>query len=231
MKYLIAGFLLGLIAQCNREPLATDGQIAMVKGNALIEHIAADGTKKTRPARSGEQIFLGDTIITGEQSTVLFQVTGAAMEIQQNSKFVYERTGDDKQVYLQAGNAWTSVQPLEGNRKFTLRTPNSVAGVRGTKFFTFTDGENTGTCHCEGKISFKNLATGKDEVNDRDYVMYYRGTKAVKVTAEDLRKFGVPVAHNHSEIENSSIGKKNNLTVAQMQKMRAYVDGRFAALK
>ncbi len=231
MKYLLTLASLGIFAHCNREPLTTDGLIGLVKGNALIEHIAADGSKKTRPARTNEQVFPGDTIVTGENSTVLFQVTGAAMEVQQNTRFVYERSGDDKQVYLQGGNAWTSVQPLEGNRKFTLRTPNTVAGVRGTKFFTFTDGNNTGTCHCEGKISFKNLATGKDEVNDRDYVMYYRGSKSVKVTAEELRKAGVPVAHNHSEIDNSAVGKKNNLTPAQMQTMQRYVDGRFAALK
>ncbi|HNA79502.1 MAG TPA: iron dicitrate transport regulator FecR, partial [Turneriella sp.] len=119
----------------------------------------------------------------------------------------------------------------EGHRRFALRTPTTIAAVRGTKFFTFTDGTNTGTCHCEGKIAFKNLVSGKEEENDRDYIMYYRDKKAVKVTVEELKKIGLPVGHNHSELDKGSIGKKNNLSPAQMKKMQDYVDKKFAALR
>ncbi|AFM12614.1 FecR family protein [Turneriella parva] len=231
MKYLIAVTLLAAITHCHDAALPTDGIIGRVNGSALIEHIEADGSKKTRAARTGEKIYAGDTIVTADQSTVIFHVTGAKIEVQQNTRFVYERTGDDKQVYLQSGNAWTMVEPLTGNRKFSLRTPNSVAAVRGTKFFTFTDGRNTGTCHCEGKIAFKNTTSGKEEVNDRDYIMYYREGKAVKVLIEDLKKLGLPLGHNHSSLSDSELGKKVNLTPAQMQKMQAFVDQKFAALR
>jgi hypothetical protein len=231
MKYLIALTLIATVAQCRETSLPTDGVIGRVNGNALIEHIEADGSKKTRAARAGEKVQAGDTIITAEKSTVIFYVTGAKMEVQENSRFVYERTGDDKQVYLQSGNAWTMVEPLGGNRRFSLRTPNSVAAVRGTKFFTFTDGANTGTCHCEGKIAFKNNASGKEEVNDRDYIMYFRQDKAVKVFVEELKKIGLPIGHNHSALNDSELGKKVNLTPAQLQKMQAFVDKKFAALR
>lgn len=233
MKVLIAIPLFLFAVACGKETAKTDGKVTYVKGTAVIEHIEADGSKKSRPAKPGDdgKVFPGDTIQTGEDGTVVFEVSGAQMEIQRNTRFVYERGGDDKQVYLQGGNAWTSVSKLEGARKFTLRTPATVAGVRGTKFFTFTDGKNTGTCHCEGKISFTNNATGKEEVNDRDYLMYYRGSKSVKVFTDDFKKMGIPLGHNHSELDNSSIGKKNNLTPAQLQKVADYVDKKFAALK
>ncbi|GAB4429209.1 MAG: FecR domain-containing protein [Turneriella sp.] len=205
--------------------------IAAVKGSAVIEHIEADGTKNTRKARPGEKIFASDAIVTAEDGNVLFDVQGARMEVQRNTRFVYERAGDDKLVYVQHGNVWTEVSKSEGQRRFALRTPTTIAAVRGTKFFTFTDGTNTGTCHCEGKIAFKNLVTGKEEENDRDYIMYYRQKKAVKVTVEELKKIGLPVGHNHSELEKGSIGKQNNLSPAQMKKMQDYVDKKFAALR
>jgi len=231
MKYSILLALVALLAHCHEAPAQTDGVIGRVKGEARIEHIEADGSKKTRPARTGEKVYAGDTIVTAEQSTVIFHVTGAKVEVQQNTRFVYEKTGDDKQVYLQSGNAWTMVEPLGAHRKFALRTPNSVAAVRGTKFFTFTDGRNAGTCHCEGKIAFKNTTSGKEEVNDRDYVMYFREGKAVKVLVEELKKLGLPVGHNHSSLDDSELGKKVNLTPAQMQKMQDFVDKKFAAIR
>lgn len=231
MKKLIIALTFAVIFACSKAPQVTDGVIEFVKGSAVVEHIEADGSKKTRPARQGDKVFIGDTIVTAEESTVIFQVTGAQMEIQHSTRFVYERGGEDKQVYLQSGNAWTSVSKLGASGKFSLRTPTTVAGVRGTKFFTFTHGDTTGTCHCEGKIAYKNMSTGKEEVNDQDYLMYYRGDKTVKLLVDDLKKAGLPVAHNHSEIDNGAIGKKNNLTPAQMQKMQQLVDQKFAALK
>ncbi len=197
----------------------------------MIEHIEADGTKKTRAARANEKVFAGDAIVTAQDGNVIFDVQGARMEIQQNTRFVYERSAEDKQVYVQHGNVWTEVSKLTGSRRFALRTPTTIAAVRGTKFYTFTDGANTGTCHCEGKIAFRNLATGKEEENNRDYIMYYRDKKAVKVTVEELRKIGLPVGHNHSELDKGSIGKKNNLSPAQLKKMQDYVDKKFAALR
>jgi hypothetical protein len=222
--FLVAG-------ACADKAPTTDGVIAAVKGSAVIEHIEADGTKKTRAARAGEKVFASDAIVTAQDSNVIFDVQGARMEIQQNTRFVYERAGDDKQVYVQHGNVWTEVSKVGGHRRFALRTPTTIAAVRGTKFFTFTDGTNTGTCHCEGKIAFKNLVSGKEEVNDRDYIMYYREKQAVKVTLEELKKLGLPVGHDHSELDNGSIGKKSNLSPAQLKKMQDYVDKKFAALR
>jgi hypothetical protein len=226
-----AALLLLLSASCTEKTPTTDGVITAVRGSARIEHIDSDGTKKTREARAGEKIFAGDAIVTSQDGNVLFEIVGARMEIQRSTRFVYERATEDKQVYVQHGNIWSEVSKIEGNRRFALRTPTTIAAVRGTKFFTFTDGTNTGICHCEGKIASKNLVSGIEEENDRDYIMYYREKKAVKVTVEELRKIGLPVGHNHSELEQSPIGKKNNLTPAQMQKLQDYVEKKFAALR
>ena len=219
-------------AFCGKSPVVTDGVVTFVKGTASIEHVEADGSKKTKTARPGEKVFIGDTIVTGTDGGVVFNVSGAQMEIQPSSRFVYERGGEEKVMYLQSGNAWTSVNKMGDKGNFSLRTPTTVAGVRGTKFFTtILPGGLTGTCHCEGKISYKNSVSGKEEVNDGDYLMFYRGPKAVKVTLEDLRKLGIPANHNHSEIDNGSMGKKNNMTAEQAGKMMVLVEQRFAAQK
>lgn len=231
MKKILLIIPLILVAYCEKAPPLTDSRVAFVRGTAVIEHIEADGSKKSRPAKQDEKVYVGDAVVTSDAGTVVLEVSAATIEIQKNSRFVYERGGDDKQVYLQSGNAWTSVQKLQGTSKFSLRTPTTVAGVRGTKFFTFTDGKNTGTCHCEGKIALTNTASGKEEVNDGDYLEYYRGNKAIKVGVADIRKMGIPIAHNHSELDNSTIGKKDTLTPAQWAKINDYVEKKFAALK
>jgi len=231
MKVLKALPLVFIAAFCGKETPQTDGSITYLKGTAVIEHIEADGSKKTIAAKTGEKVFVGDTVVTADASIAVFEVNGAQMEIQQNTRFVYSKGGTEKEVYLQGGNVWTSVSKLEANHKFTLRTPTTVAGVRGTKFFTFTDGKNTGACHCEGKVSTKNSTTGKEEVNDADYLMYYRGAKSIKVTVDEIKKLGIPAGHNHSDMDNSTIGKKNNLAPAQLAQLAAYVDKKFAAMK
>ncbi len=231
MKLATALIPLFILAACGKEPVVTDGIITLVKGSAVIEHIDSDGSKKTKPARPGEKVFVKDTIVTAAGANVIFNVSGAQMEIQQNSRFVYERGGEEKIMYLQNGNAWTSVTKMGDKGNFSLRTPTTVAGVRGTKFFTFIEGGMTGTCHCEGKISYKNTLTGKEEVNDGDYLMFYQGQKSVKVTLEDIKKLGIPANHNHSELDNGSMGKKNTLTPEQYAKMQNLVVQRFAAQK
>lgn len=220
-----------IFVACEKAPTVTDGFITYVKGTASIEHIEADGSKKTKAARPGEKVFIGDTIVTADATSLIFEVSGAQMEIQKNSRFVYERGGEDKVMYLQSGNAWTSVKKMGERGKFSLRTPTTVAGVRGTKFFTFIEGGMTGTCHCEGKISFKNTVSGKEEVNDGDYLMFYQGQKSVKVTLADIRKLGITANHDHSELETGSMGKKNNMTPAQIAKLQDHVVKSFAALK
>lgn len=229
LRLSVSGFLL-VAGACSEKAATTDGVIAAVKGGAVIEHIDADGTKKTRAARLGEKIFAGDAIVTAESGNIILEVQGARMEIQQNTRFVYERAGNDKQVYVQHGNVWTQVEKGEGHR-FALRTPTTIAAVRGTKFFTFTDGSNTGTCHCEGKISFRNNVTGKEEENDSDYIVYFREKKSVRVTVDEMKRLGLPIGHNHSELDKGPLGKKNDLTPAQLKKMQDYVDGKFAALR
>ncbi|MBS0618718.1 MAG: FecR domain-containing protein [Spirochaetes bacterium] len=231
MKHFIILALSVSLGACGRGSSQNDGVITLAKGLASIEHREADGTKKTREAKVGEKIAIGDTIVTSENGTLIFEINGAKMEIQHSTRFVYEKGGDNRVVYLERGRVWTQVDKLGDKGKFTLRTPVTIAGVRGTKFYTAANGETTGTCHCEGKIDFKNVASGKDEINNEDYLMFYRGSKAVKITPADFKSLGILTVHNHSEIDDSAIGKRNKLTAAQEAKVQSLVEKRFAAIK
>jgi hypothetical protein len=231
MKYFATCVVLLSLFSCNKEKKQTDGLIAGSVGTAVIEHIQPDGSKQTRPARRDEKVFRGDAIVTGIDGNVLLEISGAQIEIQRNTRFVYEQDGSDKKVYLQNGNAWTSVSKQGAADKFTLRTPTTVAGVRGTKFFTFTDGLNTGICHCEGQVSTLNIKSGKEDVNTGDFLEFYRGERSIIVTTPELIKLGMPGGHAHSELEQSALGKKSQLTPAQYKKMQDYVEKKFLAAK
>ena len=231
MKKMILFLVAVFVAFCDKNMPLTDGVITLVKGVASVEHVDASGSRKNISVKPGDKVYVGDTIVTGEDSAVLFEIKGAQMEIQANSRFQYESMGDEKKVFLQKGNAWTSVSKMPEHGRFTLRTPITVAGVRGTKFLTVTNGETTGTCHCEGKIAFKNNLSGKEEENDRDYLMFYRGKKSVKLLAADFKKMGLSTNHDHSSMEHSSLGKQSKMTPAQSAALQAYVDKKFAEQK
>ena len=51
------------------------------------------------------------------------------------------------------GSIWSKIRPLGKEESFHIRTPSSVAGVRGTAFISMILDENrTDICVCEGKV-------------------------------------------------------------------------------
>ncbi|HRP69352.1 MAG TPA: FecR domain-containing protein [Turneriella sp.] len=228
MKILFACLFVLAFLSCNKKNLLLkEGSISLVKGNVFTEAKTGKHEKKSTPLHLGDKVHTGETIVTGEASVAILDLGAVQVEIQHNTKFTLEALESNAQVYLQEGSVWTHADKLQPMQKFALRTPNTIAAVRGTKFYTSTDGKTTGTCHCKGKIAFKNNISGYENINDSDYQLFYRDKKAVKVTPDDQRRWGITPTHNHSEIENSPLGKKNTLTAAEIAKIKSYIEKQF----
>lgn len=224
-------FLLCLLLFACEKKQSTVATVSLVRGSALIEHNAPDGTKKTDNVSRTTKVVVGDTLVTGEDGQIVLSIEGTLLEIQHHSRFVFQEDGSHRTVYLQQGSLWTKVSALQPGQEFLVRTPVTVAAVRGTKFYTTTDDKTTGTCHCEGTISLTNLKTNQSTQNDSDYIQLFRGTKALKIEQKELAKLKLPHNHSHSELDQSPLGRKNTMTTKQTQTLAAYIETRFSEIK
>lgn len=230
LKTQILAAMLVSVGFCSRPPENKQSvSVLFIKGKA-----AAVSTSGERPLKKGDALNSGDVIATGEKSAVIIE-TGAVsgqLEIQSNSKLKVESSAKGYEFFLETGNVWISVNKLSKDQEFKLKTPTTVAGVRGTKFFTFNDGELTGTCHCEGQIEYSNNMSHKSEVNSGDYLVIHKGDKSVTVKEEDFKKAGIKFyGHNHSEMDDSSLGAKNSMTEEEHSKVRQLVAQKFQDLE
>lgn len=200
---------------------ATTDKAAIV--SRVIGTVEVVRSGETRRVSADETLMQGDVIRTGELSLVLLQLPGGAKaELQSNSELALSAlSGPKRSLNLQKGSNWLAVDRLSRDESFEMVTPTTIAGVRGTKFYTFHVGDITGTCHCEGDVQFQVKGSGYDATHHQDSLVVSRAGKTALITPADIKEAVgvVDVDHQHSQMEDSPLGKKNNLTPEQMRKM------------
>jgi len=112
------------------------GKVTDVKGKAEIK--SADQTWK--PLQNGDTIVPGDEVRTLEGRVKLFTADSDELRLRENTH-IKNPEGEVKPVIdLIEGRLWAKVRAMEkkGEEKISIRTPNAVAGVRGTLLFVET---------------------------------------------------------------------------------------------
>lgn len=134
--------------------------VGFVKGKVSLL-TAQDQAKLWKALRANDLIRPGDRIKTGNGSKVDLVYQESEIRIQQNSDFsLTEWDGKKKQAKatVHSGAAWFLVKGFSAGN-FTVSTPTTTAGVRGTAFGVFYEPkEKTGyTCVCEGKVNINGV--------------------------------------------------------------------------
>ena len=227
-KLIIALVCTGIIMQnCKKSVSNLNGVVSFLRGSASIEK---NGT--TTPVKSGQPVTEGDTIVTAENSTAIVDFgTAASIEVQSNSRFHISKTGNDLEFFQEKGNTWLSSNKLLKDQSVSLKTPTTVAGVRGTKFYTYRFGDIVGTCHCEGQVEMTNAVSNKKSVNKSDYLLVQKNDKLITLSPDDLREINLPYSHDHSELDNSKLGKKVSMTPEQTQIMMGFIEKKLREAK
>ena len=206
------------------------GVATFVKGTPVVER-----NSKKIEIKLNDRIQEGDVLTTDEKSLVILTFNNelGEVEIQQNSELSIDSfLSNKKSLHLKKGNVWTKITKLSKSDEFNLHSPTCVAGVRGTKFYTFQFGEYSGTCHCEGNIQLELKGQKYNEVNKEDILVVSKNGKSIVIVPSQLKiKRPYDDRHNHSQIENSSLGKKNDMTDEDLKKMFANIEERFKELK
>ena len=167
--------------------LIENGVVSVFNGNSWV-----DGS-------NGMKLNEGYKIKTLEQSeaSVMF-FDSSIIRLDSNTEISIDElqtaNGRKALVSQNSGNSWNRVTKASGLSTYSVKTPNTVATVRGTAFYISLDNEKELYGVDTGEVAFSNL-NGVDSVNAGDEVEFNKNTKNTK-----LRKI----------IRNNWIEKNNN---------------------
>ena len=139
----MSAFLLVFCA-CAAPSFAAAAILAKISGPVFIR---AEGSDADLPARGGEELLYGDAVKTGAGALahVLIGERGAVL-LRENSRFILQGTPRNMVLRFSFGEFLIGLRKALGRgESFRVRTPSSVASVRGTLFWGKTDENKTST--------------------------------------------------------------------------------------
>jgi hypothetical protein len=118
-----------------------DARITAVSGEVVVH--PADGSPEVS-GETGMPLEQGDRIVTSADSTAEISLDGESLiSLSANSDFTLENTQKSASIFsLTFGSLMAKIQKL-GSQSLSVRSPTSVAAVRGTEFGVDVDGEQS----------------------------------------------------------------------------------------
>lgn len=163
---------------------AADRKIATSVGDVTILSSGAQ-----RPAASGEKLAAGDKIKTSAASRVEILDGESKVWLRENSEMEIAQSPEKESIFsLLAGKLRAKVKLMQG-AKFHVKTPVSVASVRGTDFAMDSAGQ---LLVFEGAVDFGDLAMGAPSVVEAGMLAKLNDTGAVQketLSAEQLQQY------------------------------------------
>ncbi len=145
-------------------------------------------------AKVGMFLNPGDTVKTGEDSfaSVIFQDDGSRVKLGENAILTLnakrKKLSLKKKLFLKTGRLWAKVTKRRGT-EFQVKTPTSVASVKGTRFIIEEQkGNITWLWVLEDSVEFSN---GKVKVTVNEGEKSKSSKKGIKV--EKIEKGEIPI--------------------------------------
>lgn len=136
--------------------------IAFYKGSVTIQKKGA----LPKQVQVKDEISDGDIIRTGKKSCLVVQSTdGIIIRFEQNTEAQIQslKNKTRKIINLNNGKILSSVSKLKKGEEFSIKTPTTVASVRGTEFLTTFNGRLSTVAVGSGRVSVKRITWSKDE--------------------------------------------------------------------
>ncbi|GGI45409.1 hypothetical protein GCM10008018_11930 [Paenibacillus marchantiophytorum] len=168
--------------------------VASLSGDVTIKK---GGGSKSYDAYESMSLNQGDTVYTGEGSSVTLNLSNGDSEITlgANSEInVSDLSSSDggkkSKLKVWAGSMWVKVKSLAGsNDEFEVETPTAVMGVRGTQFFVGVD-PITGKIKMAvgaGNVSASTVTTNADSTQSFS-ITYLYPTQQISLDSRDETK-------------------------------------------
>lgn len=115
-------------------------------------------------------IYDGNEVRTKNRGRMFLATkSGSMLRLEDNTMLELKETPDEEVVIQKSGSFKADVKKGDGKRKLTVRTPAAVIGIRGTKFVSRVDANETSYVACyQGEISVS--AEGKTVSVKEGYV-------------------------------------------------------------
>jgi hypothetical protein len=203
------------------------GSIELVRGEVLIvdakgKVVADTSGKRSRKVEVGSDFFVGETFQTKADGRVKLRFLEGNNEVVlgTNTTLLVSRAGDNSgakgtDLALARGQVRSSVNTKysgQGSESFNIKTPNAVAGVRGTRFDVHFTNNVSKVLVLEGRVAFGSLGQAKPVFvapNQFSSVTPGASAEAPRPIASDpamknlVQSFGEPAA-SEPESESSS---------------------------
>ncbi|UKS24013.1 FecR domain-containing protein [Paenibacillus sp. HWE-109] len=168
--------------------------VASLSGDVTIKK---GGGSKSYDAYESMSLNQGDTVYTGEGSSVTLNLSNGDSEItlgansEVNVSDLSSSDGSKKsKLKVWAGSMWVKVKSLAGsNDEFEVETPTAVMGVRGTQFFVGVD-PVTGKIKMAvgaGNVSASTVTTNADSTQSFS-ITYLYPTQQISMDSRDETK-------------------------------------------
>jgi WD40 repeat protein len=185
-------------------PVYTEGEIAYIEGDVIL---------KGEPAEFGATVHSGDTVKTGASSycDIVFGDENV-FRIHENSIAAVDFS--KAEINLNAGSLSAVFNKIAGTgtggkEAFKIRTPHTVAGVRGTVFFLKVENENSSyVCTCHGSVHYEDYKSG----NEKNTEKYHHGAIRYFVDGRKIKtEEGKLLYHDDSSMED--VAKRISLKI------------------
>ncbi|PKN00864.1 MAG: hypothetical protein CVU77_08200 [Elusimicrobia bacterium HGW-Elusimicrobia-1] len=159
-------------------------QISTSVGDVKILSAGAE-----RPAASGEKLAVGDKVKTSAASRVEILDGESKVWVRENSEVEISNAPEKESVFsLLVGRLRAKVKLMQGS-KFNVRTPVSVASVRGTDFAMDSGGQ---LLVFEGAVDFGDLAMSAPSVVEAGMLAKFDDTGSIQkeaVSPEQMQQY------------------------------------------
>jgi len=129
--------------------------------------VVGDAKIMGKKAKVGMQVSLGDTLVTGLESSLQIRNSqGTGFSLSENSVLVYTKNQDTVKLIVKTGGVLSIVKP---GRHWQVQTKSATAAVRGTKFFAFEDSMRAYYCTCHGHVYYDTKQAGPVDENSESH--------------------------------------------------------------
>ena len=184
VSILTAAIMLMALQPARAEFKPSQAKITFMKGKVEVQR---KGSQVPVPAVMKMTVYPGDMISTDDGSEAELKLSdGSILKLKDKGRLEIERMERQKKPLttinsfrLAAGKILGSIRKLSSKEsKFTVSTPTAVAGIRGTVFGVFVEGDSTELNVLKGEVAIQGDAGNEVLVKDKMMITVAKGDSA-----------------------------------------------------
>ncbi len=161
--------LSGILFSCKQkeEKVPAQGIVNFFAGKVSVIE-----SGKERPIKVGDAVKEGMTIVTGVKATAELYFEGSVVKVLENTSIEIKQLFADNQTnaetsefYVQKGKIFSSVtKKLVKDSSYKIKTPTTIAAIRGTDFMVSEEKGKANVACTEGKVEVRDATVKESDV-------------------------------------------------------------------